>query len=146
MKQKLHVVVQKIANINTRTLWLLMVLLVALLVTYSTAKIIHKNYQLEQQITILQQKNTLQQQVNSNQQLTNEYYKTDAYLDFAARKFFNKAAPGEMLILVPEDVAMSFTTPVPEDYGEKVQSTAPTFLQNWRSWLDFLGGKPINGE
>jgi cell division protein FtsB len=121
MKQKLHTAIQKISSIDTRTIGLIAVLIVAISVTYSSAKIIHKNYQLEQQITILQQENALQEQVNSNQKLTNEYYKTDAYLDLAARKFFNKAAAGETLVLVPEEVALRYATPI--------QRILPTELQ-----------------
>jgi cell division protein FtsB len=144
MKQKLHTAIQKISSIDTRTIGLIAVLIVAISVTYSSAKIIHKNYQLEQQITILQQENALQEQVNSNQKLTNEYYKTDAYLDLAARKFFNKAAAGETLVLVPEEVAMRYTTPIPDPTNNSSNKNAPTFLTNWRTWINFLSGKPID--
>ena len=146
MKQKLRELIQKLGTFDTRTFGLLAVLIVAVSVTYSSAKIIHKNYQLEQQITILQQENALQEQVNKNQKLTNEYYKTDAYLDLAARKFFNKAAAGETLVLVPEEVAMSYTTPVPNAKEEQDSNKTPIFLQNWRTWIDFLSGKPISGD
>jgi len=145
MKQKVQTIIQKLSAIDARTLGLLAVLLVAVSVTYSSAKIIHKNYQLEQQITILQQKNALQEQINSNQKLKNEYYKTDTYLELAARKFFNKAAAGEILVLVPEDVAMSYTIPPQADNAAKSNKT-PSFLTNWRMWLDFLSGKPIDQE
>jgi len=144
MKQKLHTAIQKISSIDTRTIGLIAVLIVAISVTYSSAKIIHKNYQLEQQITILQQENALQEQVNSNQKLTNEYYKTDAYLDLAARKFFNKAATGETLVLVPEEVAMRYTTPIPDPTKNSSNKNTPTFLTNWRTWINFLSGKPID--
>jgi cell division protein FtsB len=146
MIHKIKALIQKIATIDARTLGLLAMLFVAISVTYSSAKIIHKNYQLEQQITALQQENALQDQVNQNQKLTNEYYKTDAYLDLAARKFFNKAAPGEILILVPEEVAMSCTTPVPDTSKDGETTQTPTFIQNWRTWLNFLSGKPIDGQ
>ncbi len=146
MKQKVHLLIQKISSIDTRTIGLGAVLIVAISVTYSSAKIIHKNYQLEQQITILQQENSLQEQVNGNQKLTNEFYKTDAYLDLAARKFFNKAAAGETLVLVPEEVAIKFTTPVPDPTSNPNNKKAPTFLTNWRTWIDFLGGKPIDTQ
>ena len=144
MIHKIKALIQKIGTIDARTLGLLAMLFVAISVTYSSAKIIHKNYQLEQQITALQQENALQDQINQNQKLTNEYYKTDAYLDLAARKFFNKAAPGEILILVPEEVAMSFTTPMPNAADDSANAKTPTFITNWRTWLNFLSGKPID--
>jgi cell division protein FtsB len=144
MKQKLHTAIQKISSIDTRTIGLIAVLIVAISVTYSSAKIIHKNYQLEQQITILQQENALQEQVNSNQKLTNEYYKTDAYLDLAARKFFNKAAAGETLVLVPEEVALRYATAMPTENPESSSDKTPIFIKNWRMWINFLSGKPID--
>ena len=143
MKQKIQSIIHKVSSIDTRTIGLFFVLIVAVSVTYSSAKIIHKNYQLEQQITILQQENVLQEQINSNQKLTNEFYKTDAYLDLAARKFFNRAAQGETLVLVPEEVAMKYTTPVPGPNNSANTKPTPTFLTNWRTWLNFLSGKPI---
>jgi cell division protein FtsB len=146
MIHKIKALIQKIGTIDARTLGLLAMLFVAISVTYSSAKIIHKNYQLEQQITALQQENALQDQVNQNQKLTNEYYKTDAYLDLAARKFFNKASPGEILILVPEEVAMSFTTPMPDTTDSVSGAKTPTFITNWRTWLNFLSGKPIDSQ
>lgn len=146
MKQKIHTLIQKISSIDARTIGLGAVIIVAISVTYSSAKIIHKNYQLEQQITILQQENTLQEQINTNQKLTNEFYKTDAYLDLAARKFFNKAAAGETLVLVPEEVAMKYTTPQPELSTANGAAATPTFLTNWRTWFNFLSGKPITNN
>jgi cell division protein FtsB len=146
MKQRLHSLFQRLSAIDARTVGLLAILLVAVSVTYSSAKIIHKNYQLEQQITVLQQENALQEQINKNQKLTNEYYKTDAYLDLAARKFFNKAAPGEVLVLVPEEVAMSYTTPPKQNDTSSQPRKTPEFITNWRKWLDFLSGKPISSE
>lgn len=134
---------QKVLSIDSRTIGLIAVLLVALSVTYGSAKIIHKNYGLEQQITELRNKNALQEQINANQKLKNQYYTTDDYLDIAARRFFNKAAPGETLVLVPEKTALSYTTPPPEALSGEDDASTPEFIQNWRIWLDFLSGEPI---
>jgi hypothetical protein len=84
----------------------------------------------------------LQEQINKNQDLKNDYYKTDAYLDIAARRYANKAAPGEQLYLVPKDVALKYVAPPPNNETPK-QNSEPTFVKNWRSWLNFLSGKPI---
>jgi cell division protein FtsB len=147
MIEKLKNIINKITSIDTKTIGLIIIGVVAISVTYSSAKIIHKNYQLEQEITVLQQQNSLQEQTNKNQKLKNEYYKTDAFLDLAARKFFNKAAPGETLILVPEEVAMARTIPMPETTVNTAPSaSSPNFITNWRLWMDFFSGKPIASE
>ncbi len=91
----------------------------------------------------MQQENSLQEQINKNQKLKNQYYKTDAYLDIAARRYFNKAAPGEKLYLVPKEVAMTNTTPMPEVRVEQSESNEPQFIKNWRLWINFFSGKPI---
>lgn len=144
MIQRIKIIVKNILNIDARTIGLIAVLAVAVSVTYSSAKIIHKNYQLEQQITQLQQENMLKEQINKNQKLKNEYYTTDAFLDLAARRYFNKAAPGETLVLVPKDIAMSYTTPLPSPADTSNAPKEPSFINNWRLWLDFLSGKPID--
>ena len=147
MLEKLKSVIHKITSVDAKTIGLIVIVVVAVSVTYSSAKIIHKNYQLEQEITKLQQQNSLQEQINKNQKLKNEYYKTDAFLDLAARKYFNKAAAGETLVLVPEEVAMSRTIPGPQGTeSETTPDTTPKFIKNWRLWLDFFSGKPIASE
>jgi cell division protein FtsB len=146
MLDKIQTVLHKILQVNAHTLGLIAILAIAISVTYSTAKIIHKNYTLEQEITILRQENSLQEQVNANQKLKNEYYTTDAYLDLAARRYFNRASPGERLVLVPESIAQKFITPIPENLGTENSVKPPTIIQNWRQWLDFFSGKPIDTD
>ena len=146
MLDKIQNTLHKILQVNAHTLGLIAILAIAISVTYSTAKIIHKNYTLEQEITILKQENALQEQVNANQKLKNEYYTTDSYLDLAARRYFNKAAPGERLVLVPDSVAQKFITPLPENLDTSENTKPPTVIQNWREWLDFFSGKPINPD
>jgi len=143
MINKIKSLSKKIANIDARTIGLLAILIVAISVTYSSAQIIHKNFLLQQEITKLQQENALQAQINKNQNLKNQYYTTDAYLDIAARRYFNKAAPGEKVYLVPQEVAMANTIPLPEGTAAGNDDSEPKFIKNWRLWIDFLSGKPI---
>ena len=117
------------------------IVIVALAVTYSTAEIIHKNYMLQQQITELEQQNIILEQKNINQQLQNNYYQTDAYLELAARRYFNKSTPGETLVLVPENVSLSYTKEGTSSPQENT-SSQPVFIKNWHKWYDFLSGLP----
>ncbi|MCU0667072.1 MAG: septum formation initiator family protein [Patescibacteria group bacterium] len=146
MLEKFQNFLHKIFQINAHTIGLIAIVLVAVSVTYSTAKIIHKNYTLEQEISILKQENFLQEQTNTNQKLKNEYFTTDAYLDLAARRYFNRASPGERLVLVPESVANTFITPLPKTLDSTTKPQPPTIIQNWRKWIDFFSGNPINQE
>ena len=145
MFNKLKTQLVKIFSINTHTIGLLVIVAIAVSVTYSSAKIIHKNYTLQQQITILQQQNQLQEQINVNQKLKNQYFTTDAYLELAARRYFNKSAPGERVVLVPETVANKHAAPPIKKKTVIISSTKdPWFIKNWRAWADFLSGKPVD--
>lgn len=124
---------------ETRNLGLYAVFIIALSVTWSSIKIIQKNYELEKQINQLQQEVTIQDQTNKNQSLKNEYFKTDAYLDIAARKYFGKSLPGEKLIQVSPDVSQKYTHPEAEPVSTQTAvRTAPKFVQNWQDWINFF--------
>ena len=138
---------QKIKNnsifksvIDTKNLGLYALAIIALSVTWSSIKIINKNYELEKQISQLQQQVEVQEQLNKNQKLKNEYFKTDAFLDLASRKYFGKAAPGEKLIVVPKEVAAKYVHPEPAAVTEttKTVSSSSKFIQNWQGWIDFF--------
>jgi hypothetical protein len=59
-----------------------------------------------------------------------------------ARKQFNKALPGEKLLIVPTSVALAHTIePLPiEDKTpqEIVDDSGPWYERNFNAWLDFL--------
>ena len=87
--------------------------LIVLLISWSGVKAIQTNYDLQKQIAAAQQQNQLQALTNTNLQLENQYYNTDTYLDLSARQNFGLAAPGEKEILVPKQVADTYTTALP---------------------------------
>jgi cell division protein FtsB len=128
--------------IDVRVLGLAVFLVIVLLVSWSGVKVIQSNYDLQKQISVLQQQNDLQELENSNLKLKNQYLATDHYLELTARKHFNKAAPGETLLIVPESVALAHTVDIPS--SEAVEETAvdteqtPWYEQNFNAWLDFL--------
>lgn len=137
----------KMFTINTHTVGLLVIVAIAVSVTYSSAKIIHKNFVIQQQITILKQQNDLQDQININQKLKNQYYNTDAFLELAARRYFNKSSPGERVVLIPESIAKQYAADSLEEPDKTVYSSSdPWVIKNWRAWADFLSGKPISNK
>ena len=112
----------------------------ALLVSWSTISAIQTNYELQKQIADLQQENKVTELANTNQGLTNAYYDTNQFLELAARRQFGKAAPGEKLLLVPKEVALSKTVDTKQTSGET--DTAPAhrsdYQRNFQAWMNFF--------
>src|SRR5680860_422755 len=94
---------------DIRVLGLLAFGVIAILITWSGLNVAKTNYELEKKISELEQENVVQDLQNENMRLKNQYYESDEYLELAARAKFNKAAPGERLYLVPEDVELEQT-------------------------------------
>lgn len=114
--------------------------ILALLVSWSTISAIQTNYELQKQISDLEQENKVTELSNANQKLTNAYYDTNQFLELAARRQFGKAAPGEKLLLVPKDVALSKTTSSDEAATEEQDAPAHTsgYQQNFQAWMNFF--------
>ena len=127
------------AVLDSRNLGLYLLLIIALSVTWSSVKIIQQNYQLEKQISQLQLEVAIQEQTNKNQKLKNEYFKTDAYLDWAARKYFGKASPGEKVIVIPPEVASKYTHPeTKKEEPRKSELSNASFIVNLQDWVGFF--------
>ena len=113
--------------------------ILVLLISWSGVKSIQTNYQLQKQISGLRQQNAVQQLQNNNLALQNEYYNSNQYLELSARQNFGLAAPGEKEIVVPENVALAYTTKIPDSNTEsKTTNEAPIYQRNFRSWVDFF--------
>lgn len=128
---------------TSKNLGLYLFFIISLSVAWSTARIIQKNYELQKQITSLSQEVAIQQQTNDNQRLKNEYFKTDTFLELAARRYFLKSLPGEKMYAVPKEVALSYVKPVtlsPAEIAKNKQQHS-LFIKNWQSWINFFQGK-----
>jgi len=129
---------------DIRTLGMIAFGIIALLVTWSSVRVVQTNYELQKDLSAMQQKNDVQLLSNKNMELKNEYYKTDTYLELAARKHFNKAAPGEKLIIVPKEIALKHSIDVPlppseqQTLKEAAEASGSSFQRNFNAWLDFL--------
>lgn len=124
---------------DVRLLGLHIFVIIALLVTWNSIGVIQANYELQQQLSRLEQEKEIRKLENETLRLRNEYFKTDQYLELAARKQFSKAAPGETLVLVPNEAALRRTVPPPEE-PKKEQHVVqkPRYQQNFEAWMEFF--------
>ncbi len=126
---------------DVRNIGLLIFVLIALLVTWSGVKVVQTNYDLQKQISVMRQENDVKRLANANIELSNQYLQTDHYLELVARKQFNKALPGEKLLIIPRTVAESHTVEVPlrqQDDEPQIEAAGPWYERNFNAWLDFL--------
>lgn len=118
---------------------LMLFLVVVLLISWSGVKSIQSNYELQKQISALRQQNNVQQLSNKNLKLENEYYNTDSYLDLQARLNFGLASPGEIEIVVPKAVALSYTVAPPAPPATTKPSDKQASAQrNFEAWVNFF--------
>jgi cell division protein FtsB len=127
---------------DVRVLGLLAFGIIAVLITWSGLKTAKVNYELEKQISQLQQRNSVEKLENENLQLKNEYYKSDQYLELAARSKFNKAAVGERLYLIPKSVELVHTLESPvkakRETTRQHAKQKSKYQENFDAWMEFL--------
>ncbi|MGH7142212.1 MAG: septum formation initiator family protein [Candidatus Saccharimonadales bacterium] len=111
---------------------------IVLLVSWSGVKAIDANYALQKQITTIQQQNEIQKLENNNINLQNQYFKSNQYLELSARQNFGLAAPGETELIVPKNVALSYTVPEPKVASSKPVTKSPLYERNLRAWVNFF--------
>jgi len=111
---------------------------VVLLVSWSGVKAIDTNYQLQQQVATIQEQNDVQQLENNNLKLQNDYYNSNQYLELSARQNFGLGASGETELIVPQNVALSYTVPEPKTAAPKPNAEAPAYQRNIQAWVNFF--------
>lgn len=145
MQQKIQTLLKKAKHYqlqDPQTWGLIVLAFIATAVTWSGAKSIQQNFELQKRVVVLQEQNKVQKLQNETQKLRNEYYKTDEYKELSARRIFGKAAPGEQVYIVPKEVALSQVSPQQNTQSEqqapKNPVTLPKYQQNVQDWLDFF--------
>jgi cell division protein FtsB len=112
---------------------------IVLLISWSGAKAIQTNYDLQKQIAQLSQENQVQQLENNNLKLQNEYYNTNQYLELAARQNFGLGQPGEKELIVPKSVALAHTVSVSSGQNQaRASSKQPFYQRNFEAWMNFF--------
>lgn len=134
-----HPLIQEFRDM--RMLGLIVFAVIVLMVCWSGVRVIETNYRLEQQIARLEEEAKLRKLEKENKRLETEYYKTDQYLELQARGSFGKAAPGETLLLVPEEVALARTVDLPQETEAEAAANEPQkphYQRNFEAWMDFF--------
>jgi cell division protein FtsB len=123
--------------------------IIVLAITWSGVKTVQSNYELQKKISGLRQQNNILRLQNETTFLGNKYLQTDQYLELAARQNFGLAAPGEKVLLVPENVAMKYVdrslSPDTKTASEATDSR-PSYIKNLEDWRDFLLGRKLFGD
>jgi len=113
---------------------------IALSVFWNGAKIVQQNFELSQKVTAIEQENQILELENQNKELRNQYLDTDEFAELTARRVFGKAAPGERVYIVPEDVALSALSSADTDEVEELEVTKPQYQKNIETWLNIYFG------
>lgn len=108
--------------------------LIALSWLWGTVTTLQKNFTLQQQVDELDQQVQISEIQNDNLKFQQQYYKSNEYLELAAREKLNKAAPGEKLILLPESPTARPMDPVSV-------SEADIEPSNFEQWMRFFFGR-----
>lgn len=140
--QKLIALIKRYQLNDVRNIGLIIFAVMAAVVSWSGAKAIGQNFELQKKVIVLEEQNKLQQLQNDTQKLKNEYYKSDEYKELSARRLLGKAAPGERLYIVPKEVALKYVSPAPQvvqpTKTEEIQVKLPKYQQNIQDWLSFF--------
>ena len=111
----------------------------AFFITWKTVQVVLDNYTLQKKVNDLKDQIAVLQLENEQLAFSNEYYKTDSYLELAARGKFNKKAPGERVIYVPRYEMKEENRPTaPADNSSDNKTERE---KNIEQWLYFLFGK-----
>lgn len=111
--------------------------LVAVSLIFNTVKVVQKNFGLQAQVDKLKDEITILELRNQQLKYDIEYYKTDEYLELAARQKFNKKATGERVVALPDN---DLADPDLES-EESNHASLPQYQENFQQWLYFLFGK-----
>lgn len=132
---------------DVRVLGLLVFVVIALLVAWSSLSAIETNYDLQKQISQLEQENNIQKLANNNQNLRNAYYNSNEFLELAARRQFGKAAPGETLVIIPKNVALAHTVKLAATTSDKTNTVnSSRYQRNFEAWMDFFAHRLNTAE
>lgn len=126
---------------DVRAVGLLLFLIVVLLISWSGVKVIDTNYRLQKDISRLEQETQVAQLTNTNIKLENKYFESNQYLEISARQNFGLAAPGEIVLNVPKQVALAHTVDLPnteQDQIKKARAKQPAYQRNFQAWMNFL--------
>ena len=119
-------------HLTLNNIVLFIALALALSWAWSTINVLSKNYDLERQVDQARLDTEIIQLQNENLRLEQAYYKTNEYIELAARKLLNRALPGEHLVILPR---------VESEVSKTTTATSVVEKSNFEQWVDFLFGR-----
>lgn len=139
---QLKIAVHKTGVDDPRFIGVFVLAFIGLSVVWNGARVVQQNYALLQKVVVLQEENRILELENRNKQIQNEYYKTPEYAELKARRVNGKAASGEQVYIVTNDIALQgLKTPETDKKNAEVDIEKPTYQQNFEDWIDFFFGK-----
>ncbi len=125
---------------DSRLFFMIILAVIAVSVFWNGSKIIQQNFDLSQQVAEIQRENEILELENRNKELQNEYLQTDEFAEITARRVFGRAAEGERVYIVPQDVALNAlkTNPQEDEFVETTEK--PQYQKNLEAWLNLYFG------
>ncbi|HET8689991.1 MAG TPA: septum formation initiator family protein [Candidatus Saccharimonadales bacterium] len=119
-------------NLTLNNLVVAVALLIAASWAWGTVNTLQKNFSLQQELDNLKQENSNLKLRNQTLVYRQDYYKSNEYLELAARSLLGKAQPGERLVVLPQASVKSTSE----------RPTAPVRRPtNFSQWMMFLFGE-----
>lgn len=134
---------QKLADkglYDVRLLALIGVGFIALSVFWNGAKIVQQNFELSQKVAAIEEENQILELENQNKELRNQYLATDEFAELTVRRVFGKAAPGEKVYIVPNEVALSALNTPEASTEEELEVSKPQYQKNLETWMNIYFG------
>ena len=152
LKSKIQNLISNRELRDPRTYGMILLLIAALSVSWSSAKAIKQNHDLLKRASKISEENRLLELQNQNKKLQNQYYTTSQYAEVSARRLLGVAAPGETLYIVPKEVALSKVAPYqgaePADASTQTPDQNPVqkprYQQNFEDWISFFFGRGLS--
>jgi cell division protein FtsB len=102
----------------------------------NSVQVITRNWRLQREINRLGSEVALLRVENERLTYDIAYYQTDQYLEQAVRQKLNLKAPGERVAVVAHSGETLLSAP-----NDEPEISPPKPKSNWRTWMDFLGGR-----
>jgi cell division protein FtsB len=131
--QKIKLLLHPLTELNNLVFAVAIVIAISLI--WNTISAIEQNFELQTKVDALSEEVSLLELENENLRLSNEYYKTDAYLELAARDKLDKVAAGESVLVLPDYSDLEIPTDLPSQQGTGPEASE---ISNFDEWLYFL--------
>lgn len=119
--------------------------LIILMISWSGVKAIQLNYDLQQKILKLNTQISVQKIINQNITYQNQYYSSNQFLELSARQNFGLGNAGETEIIIPKNVALSYTVTPTTTINSSKAANLPTWQKNIKDWYNFFLHRSTQG-